>query len=261
MAGLGAAAAFRAAQRGMSGAMGFPAGLLFRQLYEKTSCTYTYLLADVATKEAIVIDPVRETADRDVRLVQDLGLKLLYAANTHVHADHVTGTGQIKRQLIGCQSMISKASGASADVHIKEGDTVKFGRFSLEVRATPGHTDGCVTFVLHDQSMAFTGDALLIRGCGRTDFQQGNSETLYHSIHSKIFTLPDDCLLYPAHDYTGQTVTTVEEEKRLNVRICKPLKEFIAIMNNLNLPYPHQIDHALPANMVCGLQEIPGDQY
>ncbi|XP_078060944.1 persulfide dioxygenase ETHE1, mitochondrial isoform X2 [Mustelus asterias] len=225
------------------------------------SCTYTYLLADVATKEAIVIDPVREMTDRDVRLVQDLGLKLLYAANTHVHADHVTGTGRIKRQLIGCRSVIAKASGADADVHIKEGDTVKFGRFSLEVRATPGHTDGCVTYVLHDQSMAFTGDALLIRGCGRTDFQQGSSDTLYHSVHSKIFTLPDDCLLYPAHDYTGQTVTTVEEEKRLNPRLCKPVKEFIAIMHNLNLPYPHAIDQALSANMVCGLQEIPGDQH
>ncbi|XP_072356618.1 persulfide dioxygenase ETHE1, mitochondrial-like [Scyliorhinus torazame] len=129
MAGIGGPAAVRAAQRSLRGTMGFPTGLLFRQLFEKVSCTYTYLLADVETKEAIVIDPVRETADRDIRLVRDLGLKLLYAANTHVHADHVTGTGHIKKQLSGCRTVIAEASGAHADVHVKEGDTVMFGRF------------------------------------------------------------------------------------------------------------------------------------
>ncbi|XP_043540587.1 persulfide dioxygenase ETHE1, mitochondrial-like, partial [Chiloscyllium plagiosum] len=131
----------------------------------------------------------------------------------------------------------------------------------LDVRATPGHTNGCVTYVLNDRSIAFTGDALLIRGCGRTDFQQGSSESLYRSVHSQIFTLPDQCLLYPAHDYTGQTVTTVGEEKRLNPRLSKSLSEFIAIMNNLNLPYPKQIDEALPANMVCGLQGNPDEPH
>ncbi|XP_048476739.1 persulfide dioxygenase ETHE1, mitochondrial [Rhincodon typus] len=260
MAGLGGLAAFRAAQRCMCGAVGFPPGLLFRQLFEKVSCTYTYLLADAETREAVVIDPVRETADRDVRLIQDLGLKLLYAANTHVHADHVTGTGQMKKQIVGCRSVIAESSGAAADLHVRDGDTVTFGRFGLEVRATPGHTNGCVTYVLNDRSIAFTGDALLIRGCGRTDFQQGSSESLYRSVHSQIFTLPDQCLLYPAHDYTGQTVTTVGEEKRLNPRLSKSLPEFIEIMNNLKLPYPQQIDQALPANMVCGLQDIPRDQ-
>ncbi|XP_078394218.1 persulfide dioxygenase ETHE1, mitochondrial, partial [Cetorhinus maximus] len=230
-------------------------------LFEKVSCTYTYLLADAATKEAVLIDPVRESAERDLHLLRELGLKLLYAANTHVHADHVTGTGRIKRQLTGCRSVIAKATGAVADLHVQEGDAVTFGRFALEVRATPGHTDGCVTYVLGDRSMAFTGDALLIRGCGRTDFQQGNAETLYRSVHSKIFTLPNECLLYPAHDYTGQTVTTVDEEKRLNPRLSKPLTEFIQIMSNLNLPYPAQIDQALPANMVCGLQDLAGDQH
>ncbi|XP_072409687.1 persulfide dioxygenase ETHE1, mitochondrial isoform X1 [Chiloscyllium punctatum] len=179
----------------------------------------------------------------------------LPTANTHCHADHVTGTGFLKKMLIGCQSVIAKDSGAQADVHIKEGDTINFGKFFLETLSTPGHTDGCLTFVLNDKSMAFTGDALLIRGCGRTDFQQGDPEALYHSVHQKIFTLPPDCLLYPAHDYTGQTVTTVEEERRLNPRLTKPLREFVSLMNNLKLPKPAQIDIAVPANLRCGIQD------
>ncbi|XP_043540829.1 persulfide dioxygenase ETHE1, mitochondrial-like, partial [Chiloscyllium plagiosum] len=135
------------------------------------------------------------------------------AANTHCHADHVTGTGLLKKMLVGCQSVIAQDSGAQADVHIKEGDTINFGKFFLETLSTPGHTDGCLTFVLNDKSMAFTGDALLIRGCGRTDFQQGDPESLYHSVHQKIFTLPPDCLLYPAHDYTGWcSILTRSEE-------------------------------------------------
>ncbi|XP_059497356.1 persulfide dioxygenase ETHE1, mitochondrial-like isoform X1 [Stegostoma tigrinum] len=232
-------------------------GLIFRQLFEKISCTYTYLLADSRSKEAVIIDPVIEEVNRDVKLIEDLGLKLLYAANTHCHADHVTGTGLLKKMLIGCQSVISKDSGAMADIYIKEGDIINFGKFFLEARSTPGHTDGCLTFVLNDQTMAFTGDALLIRGCGRTDFQQGNAETLYRSVHGKIFTLPADCLLYPAHDYTGQTMTTVDEERRLNPRLTKPLTEFVTLMNNLNLPKPAQIDVAVPANLRCGVQDQP----
>ncbi|KAM4650516.1 persulfide dioxygenase ETHE1, mitochondrial [Discoglossus pictus] len=230
-------------------------GLIFRQLFEPVSCTYTYLLADKATKEAVLIDPVLETAKRDAKLIQDLGLKMIYAANTHCHADHITGTGMLKKLLPGCKSVISKDSGALADLHIQEGDHVKFGNFSLEARSTPGHTDGCLTYVLNDHSMAFTGDALLIRGCGRTDFQQGCPNTLYNSVHSKIFTLPDSCLLYPAHDYTGQTVSSVEEEKRLNPRLTKSEAEFVKIMNNLNLARPAQIDIAVPANLKCGIQD------
>ncbi|XP_072409688.1 persulfide dioxygenase ETHE1, mitochondrial isoform X2 [Chiloscyllium punctatum] len=230
-------------------------GLIFRQLFEKISCTYTYLLADSESGQAVLIDPVIEEVNRDVKLIEDLGLKLIYAANTHCHADHVTGTGFLKKMLIGCQSVIAKDSGAQADVHIKEGDTINFGKFFLETLSTPGHTDGCLTFVLNDKSMAFTGDALLIRGCGRTDFQQGDPEALYHSVHQKIFTLPPDCLLYPAHDYTGQTVTTVEEERRLNPRLTKPLREFVSLMNNLKLPKPAQIDIAVPANLRCGIQD------
>ncbi|KAG9470811.1 persulfide dioxygenase ETHE1, mitochondrial [Eleutherodactylus coqui] len=230
-------------------------GLIFRQMFEPVSCTYTYLLADADTKEAILIDPVMETANRDAKLVKELGLNMTYAANTHCHADHITGTGVLKKLLPGCKSVISKDSGAMADIHIQQGDLIKFGKYSLEARATPGHTDGCLTYVLNDKSMAFTGDALLIRGCGRTDFQQGCPKTLYKSVHSQIFTLPDSCHLYPAHDYTGQMVTTVEEEKRLNPRLTKSEAEFAKIMNNLNLPRPKQIDIAVPANLKCGIQD------
>uniref|UniRef100_W5MEW0 Persulfide dioxygenase ETHE1, mitochondrial n=1 Tax=Lepisosteus oculatus TaxID=7918 RepID=W5MEW0_LEPOC len=231
-------------------------GLLFRQLFESQSSTYTYLLADAQTREAVLIDPVLETVERDARLVEDLGLNLTIAdpVNTHCHADHITGTGLLKKRLPGCHSAISKDSGATADIHLKEGDRVTFGKYSLEARATPGHTDGCMTFVLNDQSMAFTGDALLIRGCGRTDFQQGCASALYESVHKKIFTLPGECLVYPAHDYTGQSVSTVDEERRLNPRLTKSLEEFVKIMNNLNLPKPKQIDVAVPANLVCGIQ-------
>nr|XP_033770536.1 persulfide dioxygenase ETHE1, mitochondrial [Geotrypetes seraphini] len=231
-------------------------GIVFRQLFESVSATYTYLLADAESKEAVLIDPVLDTAARDAKLVKDLGLNVLYAANTHCHADHITGTGILKKLLPGCRSVISRDSGASADILIKEGDRITFGKFFLDTRATPGHTDGCLTYVLDDQSMAFTGDALLIRGCGRTDFQQGNSRTLYESVHKKIFTLPETCLLYPAHDYTGQSVTTVAEEKRLNPRLTKTLEEFVKIMENLNLPKPHQIDIAVPANLKCGIQDL-----
>ncbi|KAG2717630.1 hypothetical protein I3843_03G186100 [Carya illinoinensis] len=202
--------------------------LLFRQLFEKESSTYTYLLADLShpDKPALLIDPVDKMVERDLSLVKELGLKLIYAMNTHVHADHVTGSGLIK------------------------------------VRATPGHTLGCVTYVTGDgpdqpqPRMAFTGDALLIRGCGRTDFQGGSSLQLYKSVHSQIFTLPKDTLLFPAHDYKGFTVSTVEEEMLYNPRLTKEEEAFKNIMENLKLPYPKMIDIAVPANMVCGLQDV-----
>lgn len=231
-------------------------GLLFRQLFEKESCTYTYLLADTETKEAVLIDPVLETLDRDVNLVKELGLNLTVAVNTHCHADHITSTGLMKKRLLGLKSAICKHSGAQADIQVKDGDKITFGRHCLAVRETPGHTDGCMTLVTGDESMAFTGDALLIRGCGRTDFQQGCSKKLYESVHQKIFTLPDRCLIYPAHDYRGQTVSTVGEERKLNPRLTKSLEEFVDIMNNLNLPKPNKIDIAVPANLVCGVHEV-----
>lgn len=230
-------------------------GVMLRQLFEKISSTYTYILADPHTREAVIIDPVLEEVTRDSRLIHELGLKVLYAANTHCHADHITGTGVLKSLLPGCRSVISRDSGAMADILISDGDVIKFGNYYLRAISTPGHTDGCLTYVLNDNSLAFTGDAILIRGCGRTDFQQGSSKTLYESVHKKIFSLPASCLLYPAHDYTGQSVTTVEEEIRYNPRLSKTLEEFIHIMDNLNLPKPNLIDIAVPANIQCGIQD------
>ncbi|KAK6640850.1 Ethylmalonic encephalopathy 1 [Polyplax serrata] len=231
----------------------------FRQLFDRESCTYTYLLADTKEKEAILIDPVLELAERDAQVVRELGLKLKYGVNTHVHADHITGTGKLKSIFPECKSVISKASGAAADVKVTENDSIQFGKHKLEIRPTPGHTNGCLTYVCHEQGLAFTGDTLLIRGCGRTDFQDGSSELLFQSVHDKIFTLPDNYRLFPAHDYKGLTSTTVGEEKKYNPRLTKPLNEFMDIMKNLNLAYPKMIDKAVPANKICGFQEgIPG---
>lgn len=224
---------------------------IFRQLFDFRTFTYTYLLADDKTKEAVLIDPVFEQLERDLGILHDLGLSLVYGVNTHMHADHVTSTGRLKQQT-ECKSLISKASGARADRYLVDGDLIKFGNQVLECRSTPGHTDGCMTFVWHEKAMAFTGDALLIRKCGRTDFQQGDARKLYEMVHSKILSLPDHFLLYPGHDYSGQTVTSVAEEKRLNQRLTKPIDEFVKIMEGLNLPYPKFIDIALPSNLIDG---------
>ncbi|CAL9151069.1 persulfide dioxygenase ETHE1 homolog, mitochondrial-like [Musa acuminata AAA Group] len=242
-----------------------PSRFLLRQLFEKESSTYTYLLADLAhpDKPAVLVDPVDRTVDRDISLVKELGLKLIYAVNTHVHADHVTGTGLIKKKMPEVKSVISKVSNAKADHVVEHGDKIYFGDLFLEVRATPGHTQGCVTYVTGngpDQPyprMAFTGDALLIHGCGRTDFQAGNSRQLYQSVHSQIFTLPKETLIYPAHDYKGFTVSTVGEEMLYNPRLTKDEEAFKSIMENLKLDYPKMMDVAVPANMVCGLQDLP----
>lgn len=230
--------------------------MLFRQLFDPDTSTYTYLLADRDTKEAVLIDPVREQADRDAALIEELGLTLLYTLETHVHADHVTGGGLL-RQRLGSRTVVSRHGGAEcADVQVDDGDVIRFGRHALEVRATPGHTDGCVTYVTSDHKMAFTGDALLIRGSGRTDFQQGDARKLYQSVHEQIFSLPDDTLLYPGHDYKGRTVSTVGEEKALNVRFAgKSEEDFVAIMRALDLPKPRYIDEAVPANLRCGLDD------
>ncbi|KAG8188798.1 hypothetical protein JTE90_009190 [Oedothorax gibbosus] len=235
-------------------------GIIFRQLFDSKSCTYTYLLADATCRSAALIDPVLEQVQRDLQLVKDLNLNLLYAVNTHCHADHITGTGAIKKLLSNCQSVISRSSGAKADRHLDPMEILKIGGIELEVRPTPGHTNGCVTYVCHKEQMAFTGDAVLYRGCGRTDFQEGDSATLYDSVHKQIFSLPESYLLYPAHDYKGFTVTTVGEEKKLNPRLSKSKEEFIDIMKNLNLAYPKMIDVAVPANMVCGYIEDVGEK-
>jgi len=235
----------------------FTPDFLFRQLFDRDSCTYTYLLADTDTKEAILIDPVIDLAERDAEIIIDLGLKLLYSVNTHVHADHITGTGLLKKYIPDSKSVISKVSGATADVYVQPGEKIKFGKHEVEVRATPGHTNGCVAYVCHSQGCVFTGDALLIRGCGRTDFQEGNPNTLYDSVWNQILSLPDNFKVYPAHDYKGRLNSSVIEEKTLNPRLTKPREEFIKIMENLGLPYPKKIDESLPANKVCGLYELP----
>jgi sulfur dioxygenase len=228
--------------------------MLFRQLFDATSSTYTYLLACPHSHDAVLIDPVYEQHTRDAALLRELGLQLRYVLETHVHADHVTGAWLL-REAFGARIVYAEASGVcGADLLVVEGDRVPFGRRHLEVRETPGHTDGCLTYVLDNAAMAFTGDALLIRGAGRTDFQQGSAATLYRSITRQLFSLPDTCLLYPAHDYAGRTVTTVAEERQFNPRVGGEASEgdFVGFMNNLALPHPKQLDVAVPANLQCG---------
>ena len=228
--------------------------LIFRQLFDPQSSTYSYLLADPRRREAILIDPVFEQAQRDAALTRELVLKLLATLDTHVHADHVTGAWLLKERC-GSEIAIGAASNASgADRYLVHGERVQFGDRYLEVRATPGHTQGCVTFVLDDESIAFTGDCLLIRGSGRTDFQQGDARAMYRSVRSQILALPPSCLLYPAHDYRGLTVTSVEEERRFNPRLGGEIGEgdFVGYMNNLGLPHPKLMDIAVPANLRCG---------
>lgn len=228
--------------------------MIFRQLFDQQSSTYTYLLADPASRDALLIDPVFEQARREVALVEELGLKLRWTLETHVHADHVTGAWLLRERL-GSRIALSAASGAEgADRYLHHGERIELGKRSLEARATPGHTRGCLSYVLDDRSMAFTGDALLIRGCGRTDFQQGDPRVLYRSVRAELFSLPDGCLVYPAHDYRGLTATSVGEEKLYNPRLAESIGEqdFVGYMKNLGLAHPKQMDEAVPANMQCG---------
>ncbi|MCG8557057.1 MAG: MBL fold metallo-hydrolase [Proteobacteria bacterium] len=231
--------------------------MILRQLFDPASWTYTYLLGDPSSGQAVLIDSVLEQYTRDAALVRELGLTLLYTLETHVHADHVTGAwahrhGQDSRIVLS-----RRAHADGADCLVDEGDRIDFGATSLRVRATPGHTDSCVTYVSEDQLLAFTGDALLIRGCGRTDFQQGDPRVLFHSVREKILSLPPACLLYPGHDYAGRSVTSVAEERRHNPRLGhgKAEDDFVGYMNNLGLPHPRQIDVAVPANLRCGRPE------
>lgn len=231
-----------------------PKPLIFRQLFEAQSSTYTYLLVDPATMDAVLIDPVLETVARDAEIVRDLGANLTSIINTHVHADHITGSGALKTLFPGSVSVISLLSTGNADVHVNNGDEIKFGGRSLLCLSTPGHTAGCFTFLLDDFSRVFTGDALLIRGCGRTDFQGGSSDSLYDGVHSQILqALPSGTLVYPAHDYKGNTCSSVGEEKSLNPRLSKSKTEFIEIMEGLNLPPPKKLDISVPANLRCGV--------
>lgn len=226
--------------------------LIFRQIFDASSSTYTYLLG--ADGEAVLIDPVFENAPRDAALLRELGLRLVATLDTHVHADHVTGAWLLKQRCDSCILVAEAAQAANVDRALRHGDRVPFGSRHLEVRATPGHTNGCLTYVLDDHRMAFTGDSLLIRGCGRTDFQQGSPESLYRSVQEQILSLPPACLLYPAHDYKGLTVTSVAEEKRYNPRLGGDVNaaDFAGFMNNLGLPHPKLMDIAVPANLRCG---------
>lgn len=231
--------------------------MIFRQLLDLRSSTYTYLLGDSDSGEALLIDPVYEQAPRDLALLRELGLRLRVTLDTHVHADHVTGAWRLS-QMCGSEIALADVAGAEGVTRpLRHGDRIEFGPRYVSVRATPGHTNGCLTFVLDDQSMAFTGDSLLIRGCGRTDFQQGSPQALFASVHEQILSLPEHCLLYPAHDYRGITVTSVLEEKRFNPRLGGDVDvgDFSGHMNNLNLPHPKQMAVAVPANMRCGEPE------
>jgi glyoxylase-like metal-dependent hydrolase (beta-lactamase superfamily II)/rhodanese-related sulfurtransferase len=235
--------------------------LVFRQLFDPPSSTYTYLLADGRSRAAVIIDPVFEQFRRDAALIEELGLKLVYALETHVHADHVTGAWLLK-QRTGCRIALSAKSDAEgADRYLVQDDVVTFGGRNLQVRETPGHTSGCLTYVLDDRSMAFTGDCLFVRGTGRTDFQGGDPCIMYRSVHGQIFTLPDSCLLYPAHDYRGLTVTSVQEERRFNPRLGAEVGEgdFAGYMKNLGLAHPKKMDVAVPANLKCGRPESDVD--
>ena len=227
--------------------------LIFYQLFEKETSTYTYLIGDPLTKEAILIDPVIEMVDRDTKLLNELDLKLKYILDTHVHADHVTSSGELRKRT-GAKVGVSSAYDLScADLHLEDGQELKLGEHTIKVIHTPGHTSGCLTYQLGD--MIFTGDALLIRGCGRTDFQEGSSEKLFSSVREKLFNLPDETIIYPGHDYKGLTKSTIAQEKKWNSRLNTSISkvEFINIMKNLKLAQPKKIDEAVPANLVCGI--------
>ncbi|XXF75181.1 MBL fold metallo-hydrolase [Myxococcaceae bacterium GXIMD 01537] len=224
--------------------------MIFRQLFDTESSTYTYLIGDETTRQAALIDPVLEQVGRDLQLVSELGLTLTHVFDTHVHADHVTGSGEL-RQRTQCTVVGGVAGASCADLQVSHGDEVRVGQLVIQALATPGHTDDSLSYFIDGR--VFTGDALLVRGNGRTDFQNGDAGQLHDSITRVLFSLPDETLVYPAHDYKGRTVTTIGEEKRHNPRLAgKSREEFIHIMENLHLPKPKKIDLAVPANRACG---------
>ena len=234
--------------------------MIFRQLFEPTSSAYTYLIACEETREAALIDPVLETAERDLELLAELGLTLRYTIETHIHADHVTGAARL-RDATGCKAAVPAKSRADhADLAIREGEPIAVGKLRLEPLFVPGHTDDHHAYRLdgEDGPRVFTGDALMIDGCGRTDFQNGDAATLYRSVHGKLFTLPDDTLVYPGHDYQQRRVSSVGQDRARNPRLGggKSLDEFVAIMAGLNLPRPKKMDVAVPANRECGEVQV-----
>lgn len=224
--------------------------MMFRQLFDSETSTYTYLLADRASGEALFIDPVVEKLERDLQLLEELGLTLTRVLETHVHADHVTAAGMLRART-GAKLVVGENGPGCADVHVRHGSTIQVGSLQVKVLETPGHTDDSVSYLIGDR--VFTGDALLIRGCGRTDFQNGDPVQLYDSITRVLFALPDETRVYPGHDYRGHTVSTIGEEKAHSPRLIGGLDAFTEVMNGLNLPPPRQLDVAVPANRACGL--------
>jgi glyoxylase-like metal-dependent hydrolase (beta-lactamase superfamily II) len=226
--------------------------MIFKQLFEPDTSTYTYLVGCEFSQKAILIDTVASQIESYLDLLNQLGLTLIYTLETHVHADHITAAGLL-RDKVGSKSVVHRDAGAMcADLLVTDGVTLQIGDTEIKVLHTPGHTSGCVSYLIEDR--VFTGDCLLINGCGRTDFQQGDAATMYRSITQKLFTLPGDTLVYPGHDYHGLTVSSIKQEIALNARLgnAKTEAEFIDIMGALNLPYPKYIDEALPANQACG---------
>ncbi len=225
--------------------------IIFRQLFDEQSCTYTYLLADPLTADAVLIDTVRTHSVGYLSLLQELGLQLRWILDTHIHADHVTAAAAL-RETTGAQTVTSADAGAEcADIKVTGKSIIAFGEHLIRVIPTPGHTAGCVSYRWRDR--VFTGDALLIDGCGRTDFQGGDSGRLYDSITRGLFSLPNETLVYPAHDYNGRRVSSIGQEKAINPRLANISRsEFVEMMANLKLPPPRQIETALPANQACG---------
>jgi sulfur dioxygenase len=235
--------------------------VVIRQHFDPVSSTYSYLLLDPASRDAVLIDPVLEQHRRDAALIRELGARLLCTLDTHCHADHVTGAWKMK-QAFGCRIGLAAAYGArNVDLSLTHGMVVHFGAEALEVRATPGHTAGCLSFVSADRRHVFTGDALLVRAVGRTDFQQGNPAQLFESVRTQLFTLPDACVVYPAHDYEGRTSSTIGEERLYNPRLGGEVnpEDFVGYMENLGLPHPKLLAVAAPANMSCGRDAPAGE--
>lgn len=231
--------------------------MIFRQLFEGQSSAYTYLIACERSREAALIDPVLETVERDLELLEALGLSLRLTIDTHLHADHVTGAARL-RELTGCRCAVPERSGAAhVDVPVREGEPIRIGELELRPLYTPGHTDDHHSYFLEgsDAARVFTGDALLIDGCGRTDFQNGDAATLYRSVHEKLFALPGETLVYPGHDYQQRHVSSIAQERGRNPRLGggRTVEEFVAIMEGLNLPRPSKMEIAVPANRQCGM--------
>lgn len=225
--------------------------MLIRQLFDQDTFTYTYVVADMQAKQAALIDPVLSQVERDLALLDQLGLELTHVLDTHVHADHVTAAGEL-RQRTGARVVASPLGAECADTKVSDGDELRVGGVAIRVLGTPGHTDDSLSYVVDNN--VFTGDALFVRGTGRTDFQNGSADDLWQSITQKLFALPDHTIIWPGHDYRGHSNSTVGEEKQHNPRVASKTKEqFVALMNGLNLPRPKYLDVAVPANRECGL--------